>query len=274
MAMMQTSMGFSKFIIIFGAGCTFTLLLSNGKLKDLLAELRGLFKGDEAADAQAVAQVQYKQVRRLAMEVRQVALTPQITVINGGSSVDVRSLVVPAAALWTVGYGYMRWKGYSLSYLVHVTKNNITNAVSNLKNNLEQVSDAVAAAKKHLSHRVENLDGKVDKQAEISESIKTEMNDVKDSLSQLEYGLGELNEMVFGMDVKIMTLDEKQEFARRGVHYLCNIFGGMGVKGIPDILDPADVNNLRAKGTPCTHGSKSQSRMLTRRNSVKANVNA
>ncbi|XP_076896335.1 uncharacterized protein LOC143549289 [Bidens hawaiensis] len=110
------------------------------------------------------------------MEVRQVASAPHITVINGGSSVDVRSLVVPAAALWTVGYGYMWWKGYSFSDLMYATKSNITNAVSNLKTNLEQVSDAIAAAKKHLIHRVENIDAKVDKQAEISKSIKTKVH--------------------------------------------------------------------------------------------------
>ncbi|KAI3822317.1 hypothetical protein L1987_09906 [Smallanthus sonchifolius] len=39
-----------------------------------------------------------------------------------------------------------------------------------------------------------------------------------------------------------------------------------GVKEIPDILDPFDVNNLPANGVleNCTPGSKNQSRMLTR----------
>ncbi|XP_076915423.1 uncharacterized protein LOC143574769 [Bidens hawaiensis] len=109
---------------------------------------------------------------------------------------------------------------------MYVTKSNITNAVSNLKANLEQVSDAIAAAKKHLSQRVENLDGKVDKQVEISKSIKTEVNDVKDNISQLDYSLDALKDMVSGMDGKIMTLEEKQEFARREVQYLCNKFDG------------------------------------------------
>ncbi|KAI3760151.1 hypothetical protein L1987_50542 [Smallanthus sonchifolius] len=55
--------------------------------------------------------------------------------------IDVTSLVVQAAALGTLDYGYMWWKGLSFSDLMYVTKSNITNAVSNLKNSLEQVSD-------------------------------------------------------------------------------------------------------------------------------------
>ncbi|KAL9995542.1 hypothetical protein Hdeb2414_s0009g00306451 [Helianthus debilis subsp. tardiflorus] len=304
---MQTGMGFSKIIFIVGAGYTSTLLLNNGKLSELLGELQALVKGyegkqgDEGDYGDAIA----GQIRRLATEVRQLASARQVTVFDGGSSVDAASLVVPAAALGTVGYGYMWWKGLSFSDLMFVTKSNITNAVSSLKNNLEQVSDAIAAAKKHLTQRVENLDGKLDKQVEISKSIQSEVTDVRDDLNQLDYNLDSLREMVSGIDGKIMTLEEKQEFARRGVQYLCNKFdgnmissntqvqfklagksvggslssGGMialeGVKEIPDILDSRDVNNLPATGVPenSTPVLKSQSRMLTRKITVTAKVN-
>nr|GEW78034.1 lipoyl synthase [Tanacetum cinerariifolium] len=72
-----------------------------------------------------------------------MASSRQITVLNGGSG-TATSLVVPAAALGAVGYGYMRWKGLSFSDLMYVTKQNMTNAVSNLTKHLEQVSHAVA----------------------------------------------------------------------------------------------------------------------------------
>ncbi|GKF29595.1 hypothetical protein Tco_0095937, partial [Tanacetum coccineum] len=44
---MQASMGFSKIIILIGAGYTGTLLMQNGKLSDVLAELQALVKGYE-----------------------------------------------------------------------------------------------------------------------------------------------------------------------------------------------------------------------------------
>ncbi|KVH90217.1 uncharacterized protein LOC112521313 [Cynara cardunculus var. scolymus] len=287
---MQAGMGFSKIIILVGAGYTGTLLLNNGKLSDVLGELQGLVKGYEGKQGDG-AEGDYSdaiagQVRRLAMEVRQLASARQITVLNGGSGGNVTSLLVPAAALGAVGYGYMWWKGLSFSDLMYVTKHNMANAVSNLTNHLEQVSDALAAAKKHLTQRIENLDGKLDEQVEISKLIKNEVTDVRDDLSQIGYDLDSLNRMVSGLSGKILTLEEKQDMTNLGVWYLCNkadghkisgkaqeqfklagkSFGGYlssggmltleGVKEIADNLDSGDV-------------PEDQSRRLTRRNTVK-----
>lgn len=87
---------------------------------------------------------------------------------------------------------------------MYVTKQNMANAVSNLTNNLEHVSDALAvspyfsflvisifmlfylffffgvfcnqAAKRHLTKSIEDVDGKVDEQLEISKSIKNDVH--------------------------------------------------------------------------------------------------
>ncbi|KAK1436303.1 hypothetical protein QVD17_02082 [Tagetes erecta] len=302
---MQSGMAFSKIMFLCGAGYTTTILLNNGKLSELIGELQALVKGYEGKHgdesegdyADAIA----GQVRRLAMEVRQLASQRQITVIKGGPSVDVTSLVVPAAALGTLGYGYMWWKGLSFSDLMYVTKSNINNAVSNLKTNLDQVSDAIAAAKRHLTQRIENVDGKLDEQVEMSKLVQNEVTDVHDNLSQIGYDLDSLKEVVAGMNGKMMTLEEKQEFARRGVQYLCNksdenmIYGKTqgqikiagksfsgylssggilaieGVKEIPDVLDTGEVNNLPTNGV-LVNRSKNQSRMLTRTNMVRIKV--
>ncbi|KAI3812585.1 hypothetical protein L1987_17296 [Smallanthus sonchifolius] len=232
---MQAGMGFSKIIILVGAGYTGTLMLKNGKLSDVLGELQALVKGyeqnqgdgGEGDHADAIA----AHVRRLAMEVRQLASSRQITVLNGGSGGNVTSLVVPAAALGAVGYGYMWWKGFSFSDLMYVTKKNMTTAVSNLTKHLEQVSDTLAAAKKHLTQRIENLDGKMDQQVEISKLIRSEVGDVRDDLSQIGYDLDSLNQMVSGLNGKIMTLEEKQDLTNLGVWYLCNKAEGTKMSG-------------------------------------------
>lgn len=296
---MQAGMGFSKIIILIGAGYTGTLMMKNGKLSDVLGELQALVKGyeEKKGDGSDVdhSDAIAAQVRRLAMEVRQMASSRQITVLNGGSAGNVSSLVVPAAALGAVGYGYMWWKGVSFSDLMYVTKQNMTNAVSNLTKHLEQVSDALAAAKKHLTQRIENLDGKMDQQVEISKLIRSDVNDVRDDLSQIGYDLDSLNRMVSGLNGKIMTLEEKQDLTNMGVWYLCNkadgnkisgkaqeqfslagksfagylTSGGMlnleGVKEIADTLDSGDVNT-----SPTTRFTEEQPRtLLTRRNTVK-----
>ncbi|KAJ0666390.1 hypothetical protein HanPI659440_Chr17g0666281 [Helianthus annuus] len=302
---MQAGMGFSKIIILVGAGYTGTLMLNNGKLSDVLGELQKLVKGYEqgqgdggdADHADAVA----AQVRRLAMEVRQLASSRQITVLNGGAGGGATSLVVPAAAVGAAGYGYMWWKGYSFSDLMYVTKKSMSTAVSNLTKHLEQVSDALAAAKKHLTQRIEKLDGKMDQQVEISKLIRSEVGDVRDDLSQIGYDLDSLNQMVSGLNGKIMTLEEKQDLTNLGVWYLCNkaegtkmsgkaqeqlklagksfagylTSGGMlnieGMKEIADNLDSSDVNKSPTTGISedISFGSDSQPRRLTRRNTVK-----
>lgn len=295
---MQAGMGFSKIIILVGAGYTGTLMMKNGKLSDVLGELQALVKGYEEKQANGAegdhADAIAAQVRRLAMEVRQLASSRQITVLNGGSNGNVTSLVVPVAALGAVGYGYMWWKGFSFSDLMYVTKQNMSNAVSNLTKHLEQVSDALAAAKKHLTQRIENLDGKMDQQVEISKLIKNEVTDVRGDISQIGYDLDSLNRMVSGLNGKIMTLEEKQDLTNLGVWYLCNkadgnklsgkaqeqlklagkSFGGylttgglLNLENIVETIDPSDDN--KSPKTNLLEDGNNKSRTITRRNTVK-----
>ncbi|KAK4423061.1 hypothetical protein Salat_1888700 [Sesamum alatum] len=292
---MQAGIGLSRIVLIAGAGYTGTILLKNGKLSDVLGELQNLVKGMEKAGenegdsdySDAIA----AQVRRLAMEVRQLASSRQITVLNGNSGQsNLTSLVVPAAALGALGYGYMWWKGLSFSDLMYVTKRNMANAVSNLTKHLDHVSEALAATKRHLTQRIENLDGKLDEQVEISKLIRTEVNDVRGDLSQIGFDLDELQRMVSGLvgfnlvkfffhlllfkndmhillhylcllsylifglqDGKLLTLEGKQELANAGVMYLCSIVNGRKVK-MPEMLQ--DQLKIAGNSMPSLMGLK------------------
>nr|GMD99187.1 uncharacterized protein LOC109153324 [Ipomoea batatas] len=229
---MQAGMGLSKIVFLLGAGYTTTVLMQNGKLSDMLGELQNLVKNyeksvEDGGETDAILAVQ---VRRLAMEVRSLASARPITVLNGGSNGNITNLVVPAAAVGALGYGYMWWKGISFSDLMYVTKRSMATAVENLTKHLEHVSDALAATKRHLTQRIENVDGKLDDQIEISKQIRTEVNDVRGDLSQIGFDLDSLQRMVTGLDGKLLSLEEKQELANAGVMYLCGIVNGQRVK--------------------------------------------
>lgn len=246
---MQTGVGLSKVLILVGAGYTGTILFKNGKLSDVLGELQSLVKGlekkgessegdSEYADAVAV------QVRRLAMEVRQLASSRQITVLNGGSGIgNATSLIVPAAAVGAMSYGYMWWKGISFSDLMYVTKKNMANAVSNLTKQLEHVNELVAAAKRHLTQRIENVDGKVDEQIELSKLIRNEVTGVRSGVSTLNLNVDEIHRMVTGLDGRLYTLEQKQDFTTMGVLHLCNVVDGKSSK-MPEALQ----NQLKLHG--------------------------
>ncbi|URE17592.1 hypothetical protein MUK42_11237 [Musa troglodytarum] len=245
---MHVGMGLSKVLFLVGAGFTGSILLRNGRLSDMLSELqiypideqelvKGLEKSAEKAGvdpehADAVA----SQVRRLAMEIRQLASARPITVLNGNSgSGNMASLVVPAATLGALGYGYMRWKGISLSDLMYVTKHNMTKAVASMTKHLEQVSAALAQTKKHLTQRIENLDGKLDEQKEMSGEIKKEVIDARGKLDNIGLELTTLQQLVWGLDGKMNAIEDKQNFACAGVMYLCQFVEGKGGK-MPDYL--------------------------------------
>ncbi|CAH1451307.1 unnamed protein product [Lactuca virosa] len=281
--------GFYKIIILVGTGYTGTLLFKNGKLSDVLGELQGLVKGYEGKQGDG-AEGDYSdaiasQVRRLAMEVRQLASSRQnqITVLNGGSSGNITSMVVPAAALGAVGYGYMWWKGVSFSDLMYVTKSNMANAVSNLTKK-SRTSYRCSRSKRHLTQRIENLDGKLDDQVEISKLIKNEVTDVRADVSQIGYDLDSLNKMISGLNGKIMTLEEKQDMTNLGVWYLCNMADGNKLSGTAQkqfkLAGKSFDGHLSSDGILSLDGVKEiadnldpekqiQSRMLTRRHTVK-----
>ncbi|XP_041015170.1 uncharacterized protein LOC121257950 isoform X1 [Juglans microcarpa x Juglans regia] len=238
---MQAGMGLSRIVILVGAGYTGTIMLKNGKLSDLLGELQSLLKGMEKSGDHSDGDSEYSdaiatQVRRLAMEVRQIASSRQITVLNGNSGqIGLTSLVVPAATLGALGYGYMWWKGLKFSDLMYVTKRNMASAVSNLTKHLENVSEALAATKRHLTQRIGNLDDKMEKQNEMSKLIKNDVSEVQKSLSDIGYDLNDLQRLVEGLDGKICTLEDKQNIANLGVMYLCNFVDGK--KGVmPEVL--------------------------------------
>ncbi|GJM98452.1 hypothetical protein PR202_ga15466 [Eleusine coracana subsp. coracana] len=118
-------------------------------------------------------------------------------------------------------------QGLSLSDVMFVTKRNMANAVQSMSKQLELVSSALAVTKRHLTQRLENLDGKMDEQVEVSKTIRNEVNEVKDDISQNGFDIEEILQMVSGLEGKIELLEEKQDMANAGIRYLCQFAGGI-----------------------------------------------
>ncbi|CAN0925896.1 Alpha-amylase 3, chloroplastic [Linum grandiflorum] len=257
-----------------------TVLVQKGKLSELIGELQAIVKGIEKGEtdgdsghADAIAQ----QVRRLAQEVRQLASARQITVLNGnGQSGNLTGLIMPAAALGAVGYGYMWWKGMKFSDLMYVTKRNMTAAVSNLTKHLEDVSGALAKAKEHLTQRIQGLDDKMDAQKEISKAIQNDVTTINENIQLLDSDLWELQRIVSGLDGKIGSLENKQDLANMGIAFLCNFANGKKVT-MPKVLEDQLTGPGRSRSSLTFHqasdgmGLKSLTDSLARSASVPVN---
>ncbi|KAJ0801432.1 hypothetical protein HanPI659440_Chr03g0117181 [Helianthus annuus] len=229
---MQTGVSTSKVLILVGAGLTSSVILRSGKLSDILSELQELMTGVNEIEIQpgkydsaALA----AQIRQLAQEIRELSLSRPVTIFNGDSSSSggYSSYLMPAAALGAMGYCYMWWKGLSLSDVMFVTKNNMANAVSTVSKQLENVSDALASTKRHLSKRLENLDWKLDEQKEISKLIADDVNDVKSNLNQIGYDIDMIHQMMAGLEGKLDLIEGKQDMTNSGLYYLMQVAGGI-----------------------------------------------
>ncbi|KNA25532.1 hypothetical protein SOVF_003590 [Spinacia oleracea] len=225
---MQAGLGVSRLLLLVGAGYTGTVLVKNGKLSDIIGELQGLVKGLENSDDSANADSEIaKQVRKLAQEVRNIASSRQITVVNGGSGgTDFSSLILPAASLGALAYGYMWWKGLSFSDLMYVTKRNMATAVANLTANLDNITDRLSKVKLHLTQRIENLDGKVDEQREMSKQIKDEVCKTRSEIDNVNSQLYALKDTVNSLGKDMESFEAKQMLTLSGVKYLCDYVDG------------------------------------------------
>ncbi|KAL6543887.1 hypothetical protein OROGR_010384 [Orobanche gracilis] len=271
---MQTGVASSKVLILVGAGLTGSIVLRTGNLSDLISHLQELIKkfdDAETSPGKYDAAILAAQVRQLAKEIKELSFSNPITIFNGNSpsSGSYASYILPTAAVGAMGYCYMRWKGWSFSDIMFVTKNNMAKAVASVSKQLENVSEALASTKKHLTKRLENLDWKLDEQREISKVVANDVTEVRSNLNQIGYDINLINEMVSGLEEKIELLESNQDMTNSGLLYLCQVAGnikdGQSSKVIQDVgaklLDKSTVvpEGERINGLQCIVGSDESS---------------
>ncbi|KAK2648807.1 hypothetical protein Ddye_016296 [Dipteronia dyeriana] len=227
---LQASVSTSKVLILLGAGLTSSIVLRSGRLSEIISQLQELLKGVEEVEISPFkydSSLLAAQIRQLSQEIKELTLSRPVTIYNGGSSSGgYASYLMPAAALGAVGYCYMWWKGLSFSDVMFVTKNNMANAVATVSKQLENVSEALASTKRHLSKRLENLDWKVEEQMETSKLIANDVSEMKSNLSEIGLDLDSIFQMVSGMEDKLQLLEGKQDVTNTGLLYLCQVAGG------------------------------------------------
>ncbi|CAN1285087.1 hypothetical protein LINPERPRIM_LOCUS18867 [Linum perenne] len=211
---MQTAVS-SKVLILVGAGLTSSVILKNGRLSEVIAQLQELLKGVadvETSPYRYDTAILAAQIRQLAQEIKEISMTNPVTIFNGNSESagSLASYIMPAAAVGAMGYCYMWWKGWSLSDVMFVTKNNMKTAVESVSKQLEHLSDSLANTKKHLTNRLENLDWKMDEQIETSKQIANNVGDMNSNISQIGFDVGTIHQMIAGLEGKLELLESKQ----------------------------------------------------------------
>jgi len=235
----QAGLGLTRVVMLVGAGVAGSVVIRNGRLSEILTEIQEFLEKGKggAGGADNGINDALNEVRQLAMQVRNLGSPRSITVLSGGSGqTGVSGLIVPAATVGALGYGYMWWKGISFGDLMYVTKQNMANVVSSMTKHLEQVQISLAAAKKHLTQRIEKLDDKLDQQKALSGQIKDDVTGARLKLENIGSEIKNIKELVWGLDEKMDSMEAKQNFSCAGVMYLCQFIEQSGGK-LPERLE-------------------------------------
>eukprot|EP00249_Psilotum_nudum_P006053 c19422_g1_i1 orf=216-1154(-) len=240
----QTGIATSKVIVLaLGAGVTGHIFLGKAPVSDLIANIQEMLskgsheKSGTAGQSLDTAALQ-NQIWRLTQEVKQLYNGRQITVLQGNTDQNnsLASYAVPIIIAGAAGYCYIWWKGWSFSDIMYVTKRNMANVVSSVTKQLEQVSTALAATKRHLTQRMAQLNDRMDEQKEITGAIREEVGQVHEDLAQMGFDIETVQRLVEGLGMKIETIEEKQDVTNAGVVYLCHFVQELAGGKKPDFL--------------------------------------
>ncbi|XP_004502160.1 uncharacterized protein [Cicer arietinum] len=229
---LQVAPSSSKVLILVGAGLASSVVLNSGQLSSVIAQLQELLKGVDQVEISTGgydASVIAAQVRQLAQEIRELTLSRPVTIFNENSSSTggLASYLLPAAAIGAMGYCYMRWRQWSFSDVMFVTRKNMANAVATVSKQLENVHETLASTKRHLTKRLEGLDLELEKQNELGQLISTDVNGVKLDLSEIGCDVELMHQMISGLEGKLKLFEDNQYLTESGVQYLCQIVDGL-----------------------------------------------
>ncbi|XP_015695969.1 uncharacterized protein LOC102717113 [Oryza brachyantha] len=219
MALVQLGMGVGRVVLLCGAGFVGSMAVRSGSFADILAEFQLAMEDQEASGSSGITEIT-KQLDQLATQLREHVSRAAVVYVDSAGNGVASSLVGPAAAAGALSYGYMRWKGISIASLMYVTKKNMANAVESMTTNLKQVQTSLAAAKRHLTQRIQHVDDKLEHQKEISGQIRDEVTGARLKLQNIGSDMQNLKEMAEGLGGKLDSIEAKQNYSLAGVMYL------------------------------------------------------
>lgn len=233
---LHAALGASKILILLGASVAGSILVQNGSLSDFVNDtykvlVKHLKHEGGPSQRSSVDPNLLAQLSRLKQELSHLASErASVTIVTGSSSSGVAiSVGVPALVIGATGYGYMRWRGISLSDLMYVTRHSMSNAISTVSKQLEQVTTALTATKRHLNTRIDKLSSNLDQNKELQGELKDEVGSLRGDVARYGLEIETVQRIVQTLGVKIDNIENKQDVANTGVIYLCNFVEGMQV---------------------------------------------
>ncbi|XP_006643624.1 uncharacterized protein LOC102700654 [Oryza brachyantha] len=220
-----------KIAIVIGSGIVGTVL-TTGDAKIALPDFRDVLSGalkfvtrQDKKDGPSTSSPHtahlLSQVNHLREELQLLARSNQVAIVTVDGRPGPGAYGITAVVAGALGYLYIRWKGWKLSDLMFVTKRGLSDACNVVGKQLDQVSDNVNAAKRHLAGRIDRVDCTLDECQEITETTRKEVTIIHGDISAFQEEMQSVHLVVRTLETKLGRLACTQDRTTRGIYDLC-----------------------------------------------------
>ncbi|XP_072950199.1 uncharacterized protein [Typha angustifolia] len=224
-------MALGKLTIVIGAGIVGSILTKEGHLSDITSIFSGAFrivtkhlqqeKDSPKSSGKQHTDSLLAQVNNLRQELQLLASSRSVTIVTGTSSGSRTYGVTTVIVVGAVGYVYIRWKGWKLSDMMFATRRGLSDACTTVGKQLEQVSSAIAAVKRHLSSRIDRVDCSLDEYKEIGVATKEEVTLLHGEVTGLDEEMHTVHLAVQSLGTRIDQIQLSQDLSTQGIYELC-----------------------------------------------------
>ncbi|KAF8762167.1 hypothetical protein HU200_009711 [Digitaria exilis] len=161
------------------------------------------------------------QVNYLREELQMLSKSNHVAIVTVDGRPGPGAYGITAVVIGAIGYLFIRWKGWKLSDMMFVTKRGFSDACNAVGKQVDQVSESVNAAKRHLAGRIDRVDCSLDECQEITEATRNEVTIIHGDLSAFQKEMETVHLVVRSLETKLGRLAYTQDRTTRGIYDLC-----------------------------------------------------
>jgi hypothetical protein len=161
------------------------------------------------------------QVNNLREELQMLTNSNHLAIVTVDGRPGPGAYGITAIVVGAIGYLFIRWKGWKLSDMMFVTKRGLSDACNVVGKQVDQVSDSVNAARRHLAGRIDRVDCSLDECQEIAEATQKDVSVIQGDLSAFEKEMQTVHLVVRSLETKLGRLAYSQDRTTRGIYDLC-----------------------------------------------------
>nr|CAB3472617.1 unnamed protein product [Digitaria exilis] len=146
------------------------------------------------------------QVNYLREELQMLSKSNHVAIVTVDGRPGPGAYGITAVVIGAIGYLFIRWKGWKLSDMMFVTKRGFSDACNAVGKQVDQVSESVNAAKRHLAGRIDRVDCSLDECQEITEATRNEVTIIHGDLSAFQKEMETVHLVVRSLETKLGRL--------------------------------------------------------------------